>query len=172
MSLVSLAALTLYTYVLRLCHHQSQGVAGIPDLSEVAEQRRVRFASSAFALDLIISAYFGAATPVLLEKGGLAFDRKRMPRPLFWFFAITGLVPTASMALTVIGGQRWRNRIKNQAGWRTFHGITGLIAYFSWWLACAPIFLMALLGEERTLQLLKQSGLLDYMTASYDTNHQ
>lgn len=162
MSLISLFALALYSYVLWLCRRQSRLATAFP-MDEQVERRRVRFAALAFGLDLVISAYFGAATPLLLEKGGLAFDRKRMPRSLFWFFAITGFVPTASMALTVIGGQRWRNQIKSHAGWRTFHGVTALVAYFSWWLACSPVFFMAVMGEERALELVKKSGMLDYM---------
>jgi len=163
MSLVSLLTLAIYSYVLAVCHHQSRQDNARPNQPKnvAVEVRRLRFASLAFGLDLLISAYFGAATPLLLEKGGLAFDRKRLPRPLFWFFAITGLVPTASMALTIVGGRRWQARIKTHPGWRAFHGITALIAYFSWWLACAPIFFVVLVGEKRTLELLKKSKLLD-----------
>ncbi len=158
MSVVSLFTLAIYSYVLNLCRRQSRNL----ELDGKTEKRRIRFAAVAFGLDLVISAYFGAATPLLLKHGGLVFDRKRMPRPLFWFFAITGFVPTASMALTVIGGQRWRNQIKKHPAWRTFHGITALLAYFSWWLACAPVFFMALVGEERALEIIKKSGLLGY----------
>lgn len=165
MSLISLFALALYSYVLRLCRHQSRRATAFPG-DERIERRRMRFAALAFGLDLIISAYFGAVTPVLLEKGGLAFDRKRMPRPLFWFFAITGFVPTASMALTVIGGRRWRNQIKSNPNWRNFHGITAMLAYFSWWLACSPVFFMALVGEERAIEILRKSGMLDYTSSS------
>jgi len=152
-SLVSLLALALYSYVLKLCRHRSRQKS----LDQKAEKCRVRFATLAFTLDMLVSVYFGAATPILLAKGGLVFNRKSLPRPLFWFFAITGLLPTASMALTVIGGQRWQKRIGANSRWRSFHAITGLIAYISWWIACSPILFIAIFGEKRTLELLKKS---------------
>jgi hypothetical protein len=155
MSLLSLFTLALYSYVLGLCQRQSRIAAKTADAE--AERLRVRYASLAFAIDLLISAYFGVATPAIMKKSGLVFDRKQMPRPLFWFFAVTGFVPTASMALTVIGGQRWRARIRSNAGWRTFHGITALLAYFSWWLACSPLFFMALVGEKRAIEIIKKN---------------
>ncbi len=159
MSLVSLGVLGIYTYVLYLCRQgrKKAGLAGLP----MGEERRLRLSTLAFLLDLTISAYFSAATPFILKKGGLPFDRKNLPRPIFWFFAITGFVPTASMSLTVVGGWRWRNRIRGHRGWRLFHGLIALLAYFSWWLACSPLLAMGILGEKRTLELLKKSGWLE-----------
>ena len=158
MSLVSLGVLGIYTYVLLLCRRgRRQSLAE----QQSQERRRLRLSSLAFALDLSISAYFSAATPLLLKKGGLPFDRQNLPRPVFWFFAVTGFVPTASMTLTVIGGWRWRERIRGQVGWRRFHRLVAWVAYFSWWLACAPVLLMGVLGERRTIDLLKKSGWLE-----------
>ena len=162
MSLVSLFTLGLYTYVLQLCQREAKrnaklrrdGQAVLPE----HETRRVRLASCAFTLDLLVSAYFSAVTPLLLKQGGVAFNRKTMPRPLFWFFAVTGFVPTASMTFTVLAGRRWHTHIRHNRSWRVAHGLVALIAYFSWWLACAPLFLMALLGERRTLRLLQAIG--------------
>ncbi|HEX2915993.1 MAG TPA: hypothetical protein VH186_34845 [Chloroflexia bacterium] len=154
MSLVSLFALGLYSYVLWLCYRPSRQ----RPLTDRHERHRVSLSALAFALDLTISAYFGAATPLILKKGGLPFDRKNLPLPIFLFFAITGFVPTASMTVTVLGGWRWRDRIRHKENWRALHGRMALLAYFSWWLACAPVLLMGLIGERRTIELLKKSG--------------
>lgn len=153
MSLVSLVALSIYTYVLILCRRRRTTAD-----SRENQEKRLRLSLLAFALDLTISAYFSAATPLILKKGGLPFDRKKLPRPLFWFFAITGFVPTASMTLTVIGGWKWREHIRHKPGWRLAHGIVAMLAYFSWWVACSPVLFMGLIGEKRTIELLKKSG--------------
>lgn len=159
MSLLSLLTLGLYSYVLRLCQKEARRNARFRQLGQLAlplpESRRVRLASLAFGLDLLVSAYFSAITPVLLKQGGVAFNRQTLPRPLFWFFAVTGFVPTASMTFTVLTGRRWTARIQQKKVWRVAHGLVALLAYFSWWLACAPVFLVAVLGERRTMALLK-----------------
>jgi hypothetical protein len=150
MSLVSLFALGIYSYVLWLCRraHRRAGHD---------ERRRLKLASLAFALDLSVSAFFSAATPAILKKGGVPFDRKNLPRPIFWFFAVTGFVPTASMCLTVLGGWRWHKLIKDNPTARRWHIIIGWVAYLSWWVACSPLFVMGVLGEKRTVELLKKS---------------
>ncbi len=158
MSLVSLFTLGLYTLVLVLCH-RSRGRTRSTNGGD--EYQRLRIAMLALGLDLAISAFFGAATPLILKNGGLPFDRKNMPRPIFWFFAVTGFVPTASMLLTVLGGWRKFEQIRQRPGWRKLHGSVALLAYFSWWVACAPVLIMGLIGEERAIELLKKSGLLD-----------
>ena len=158
MSLVSLLALAFYTYVLVLCYRSRRSM--LP-LNAKEERQRLQYSALAFGLDLAVSAYFGAATPLILKKGGLPFDRKNMPRPMFWFFAITGFVPTASMTLTVVGGRRWQKRIQAQPRWRKLHGVIALLAYFSWWLACAPVLLMGLIGEKRAIDLIRKTGWLD-----------
>ncbi len=154
MSLVSLGVLGVYSYVMFLCRRGGGQLNGDQD------RQRVRLSALAFGLDLAISAYFSAATPFILKKGGLLFDRKNLPRPVFWFFAVTGFVPTASMTLTVVGGWKWRERIRARRGWRRFHVAVAILAYLSWWLACSPLFAMGLLGEKRTVELLKKSGWL------------
>jgi len=154
MSLISLFALAIYSYVLWLCQRSARSS------NPAYAKSRVRMAVTAFGLDLLISAYFSAITPTLLERGGLHLDRKNMPRPLFWFFAITGFVPTASMSLTVVGGHYWGKRIREKRGWRSFHIVTALVAYFSWWIACAPVFVISVLGEEKVLEWAKRRGLL------------
>lgn len=163
MSLVSLLTLGLYSYVLRLCQCEARRNAALQakgqDESEAEAtseaKYRARLALLAFTLDVLISAYFSSVTPALLKQGGLAFNRKTMPRPLFWFFAVTGFVPTATMTITVLGSRRWHERIHHNRAWRIAHAFIALTAYFSWWLACAPVFLVVLLGERRTLSLLR-----------------
>lgn len=159
MSLVSLLTLGLYSYVLRLCQCEARRNAALRNAGQAVElgeaKHRARLALLAFALDLLISAYFSSVTPALLKQGGLAFNRKTMPRPLFWFFAITGFVPTATMTITVLGSRRWHERIRQNRVWRIAHALIALTAYFSWWLACAPVFIVVLLGERRTLSLLQ-----------------
>lgn len=154
MSLVSLLALSMYTYVLILC--QRGGAKKGASLAAHEHARRVKLSTAAFSLDLAVSAYFSAATPAILEKGGVHFDRKDLPRPLFWFFAITGFVPTASMCLTVLGGWKWSNLIKQNANLRRLHKAIAWVAYLSWWVACSPLFLVGILGETRTIELLKR----------------
>jgi hypothetical protein len=158
MSILSLLALVIYTYVLGECQRAARKPGEHP--TKARDRRRVRLAVFAFALDLSISAYFSAATPVLLERGGITLDRKNMSRPLFWFFAISGFVPTASMSLTVIGGRRWREQIRTKKNWRIFHGIVAFLAYFSWWIACAPVFFISLVGEKRAFAWAREKGLL------------
>jgi hypothetical protein len=153
MSILSLVALAIYTYVLRLCRHYAR-----PNSSpnQKQEEMRWRLAISAFSLDMLISLYFGAITPLLLKQSGLHFDRKSMPKPLFWFFTITGTFPTLTMTLTVVGGQRWQTKIRGNKMWRLFHIFTALLAYFSWWVACSPLFLISLLGEDRAIAIAKK----------------
>jgi uncharacterized membrane protein len=158
MSVVSLLALGFYTYVLWLCR-RSRRLA--TPLSPQEERRRIQYSALAFGLDLAVSAYFGAATPLILKKGGLPFDRKNMPRPMFWFFAITGFVPTASMTLTVVGGRRWQKLIRTQPRMRRLHGIIALLAYFSWWIACSPVLLIGLVGEKRAIEVIRKIDWLD-----------
>jgi hypothetical protein len=64
------------------------------------------------------------------------------------------------MSLTVLGGQRWRNSIRTKKSWRIFHGIVAFVAYFSWWIACAPVFFISMVGEKRALAWARQRGLL------------
>lgn len=160
MSLVSLLTLALYSYVLQLCQKEARHNARLRREGQltvpVEASSRIRLALIAFAFDLLISAYFSTVTPILLKQGGLAFNRKTMPRPLFWFFAITGFVPTASMTVTVLCGKHWSERIRQKRAWRIFHGLTALVAYFSWWLACSPVFIIAVVGERRTLSILQK----------------
>ncbi len=158
MSLISLLGLGLYTYVLVLCLRRRR--TNTP-LTEHEERRRRYFSGLAFALDLGVSAFFSAATPLILKNGGLQFDRKHLPRPLFWFFAISGFVPTASMTLTVLGGRRWQSRIRDNPRWRRWHGLVAVVAYFSWWIACSPVLVMAFLGEKRTIELIKKTQWLN-----------
>jgi hypothetical protein len=153
MSILSLVALAIYTYVFRLCHQYSTSTE---NPSHKQEKTRWKLAISAFSLDLLISLYFGAITPLLLKHSGLHFDRKSMPKPLFWFFAVTGALPTLSMTLTVIGGQRWQNKIRHKKTWRIFHIFTALLAYTSWWIACSPLFFISLLGEDKAIAIAKQ----------------
>jgi hypothetical protein len=153
MSGLSLLALAVYTYVFRLCRHYANKT---DTPNQTQEKLRWRLAISAFTLDLLVSLYFGAITPVLLKQGGLYFDRKNMPRPLFWFFTITGTFPTATMTLTVVGGQRWQAKIRHNKMWRIFHIITGVLAYISWWVACSPLFLISVLGEDKAIAWAKK----------------
>ena len=163
-SLLSLATLGIYSYVYLLCRKNRKRVAR--GLSPVAEGRRLWLARGAFALDLLISAYFSSVTPRLLasaqpftmsQRATWATRRQMvqtMPRPLFWFFAVTGLVPTVSMTATVIGGALAKERLRNDPAWRRLHAIVAAIAYVSWWVAIAPILAIGVVGEKRAIRWL------------------
>ncbi|NWJ48006.1 MAG: hypothetical protein HXX08_19295 [Chloroflexi bacterium] len=156
MSLLSLLTLAIYTYVLIDCKRAGR----INASRRLSDKRRFTLSAIAFGMDLAISAYFGAITPKLIKVGGLTYDVKNTPRPLFWFFAITGLVPTASMSLTVLGARRWHLRIRERKGWLIFHATVALVAYVFWWLACLPVFFISIVGEKRALKLAKRWGMI------------
>ena len=146
MSVLSLLTLGLYSYVLKLCQHEAKSNLQFPQTGSSATRRRVRLASTAFSLDLLISAYFSAVTPILLKECGVVLNRKTMPRPLFWFFAITGFVPTVSMTFTVLSGHFWHERIRQQKSLRLFHGLVAIVAYFPWSFGMRPGFCGSVAG--------------------------
>ncbi|MEI7556412.1 hypothetical protein [Candidatus Chlorohelix sp.] len=156
MSLLSLLALAIYTYVLLDCKRAGRNTAH----KRLSDKRRFTLSAIAFGMDLTISAYFGAITPKLVKAGGLTYDVKNTPRPLFWFFAITGIVPTASMGLTVLGARRWYSRIQERKSWLVFHATVALVAYIFWWIACLPVFFISIVGEKRALKLAKRWGMI------------
>ena len=156
MSLLSLLTLGMYTYVLLLCRKAGR----MPQKYNLDNNTRLRLSIMAYSMDLSISAYFGAITQLLLKRGGFTYDRTNMPRPLFWFFAITGFLPTASMSLTVYSAHRWKKEISEKRNWRIFHGVMALVAYFSWWVCCAPVIYIGIVGDKRAIEWARQHGLI------------
>lgn len=142
MALVSGAALTCYTAVLRLCGEEARGH------TPARAALRTRLATAAHVLDWVMN--------IMVATVGIGrlfreedFGGQHQPRWLKVYFMISGPLPTIGMVGAMITGHRWGSRFGSDPRRRRIHRGLAWLGYISWWLSYLPIFAQPLLNRMR-----------------------